>query len=509
MVLSIFGRITKTKWYVADDHEIMLYVGPDRKLPTSEIFATLSLTEIGNFGSIKRFRPTYYTLRITESAFCGLNPACWYRNRLVLLLFGISLTWILLLPRFGWIGGGVLCAYILTFAYWVDIIGRLGPGESYAVLGLPLYIWGVVNAFQQDDKVIKQIIAGLALLLGSVICIGSKENFLLLIFPSVFVAFKAFQAKRYYLLSFALSSVAFAFFVGVAVLLLLSQSEGDFYANSTSPLVRLNILLDSMLSESNFLPIGILFGLIIALTSILFVRSLSSDVKKVISQTVFWLVTMIFIYCSQLIFYNGTWPVGNRYDFPGILYIPATVYLLYLLAEEVLSGGNIRLSKQVVRAIFISALSLVVLSKGYAPIIRLLEEYKRSTNEFTNRVDAISTSLKQKQDYALIIESTSAWDYEPVYGYGRFLRTYGAENPFFLRIRCYSPETMVRDQEDPLAIDLALQLNEISTQGNDLFTPLSRLEDYQNRCFLLELSDSTFRECPSQDSVQAECLHRK
>jgi hypothetical protein len=506
MVVSLFGRVTAAKWNINDDHEIMLFLGPDGKLPPSEILKSLSLTEVGALGSVERFRPSYYLLRISECALCGANPACWYTTRLILLWLGLSLIWLLILPRLGWLGGGMLCAYILTFAYWLELVGKLGPGETYAVLGLPLYIWGVTNALRQNTKVTREVLAGLALFLGSVTCMGSKENFLLLAIPSAFVAYKAVRARKYYLLGFATGSLAFALFVGGAVIFSISHTGTDYYANTVSPLSRFNYLLESMLYEKNFLPLAVLLGLTTALAGLLLVRGLSSEKRKTIFQIMLWFLVLLAIYCSQIIFYNGAWPAGNRYDFPGLLYIPVTVYLLYILAEKTLAEGDgVKLSRTIIRTIFVFALALVVISKGYARIILLLEEHVKLTNEFTNGLNQMSTLLKQNPDYALVLESTDVWEYEPIFSYQRFLRAYGVENPFFLRIQCYSPETIAENNENPLKVRLAQDLSEISVHGKDLFLPLSRLEDYQNRCFSLALSNAAFTECPSSGPPALTC----
>lgn len=504
LVVGVFGRVTAAKWHFTDDHEILFFLGPDGKLPPNEIFATFSYTEIGDFGVRERYRPAYYFLRISECAICGANPACWYVIRLILLWLAISLAWRLVLPRLGWIGAGLFCAYILTFAYWLELVGKLGPGETYAVLGLPLYIWGVANVFRQEARAPNQILAGSAILFGSVICIGSKENFLLLVIPSAIVAYKAYRTRNDRLLPFALGSIAFAFYVGGAVLLLISGAGMDFYDNPISPLLRLNILLDSMVSEKNLLPLAILSGLTIALAGMLLVRGVSRQSRKTIFQTMLWFLVLLAIYGSQIIFYNGSWPVGNRYDFPGLLYIPATIYLLYILGEKIsLERGG--LSKYLVRTVFVFALALVVISKGYARIILLLEEHVKLTNEFTNGLNQMSSTLKQNPDYVLVLESSDVWEYEPVFSYERFLRAYGVENPLFLRIHCYSSERFAENHDDPLKIRLARHLSEISTQGNELFLPLSRLEDYPNRCFSLVLSNAAFTKCPSSGTPILEC----
>lgn len=71
----------------------------------------------------------------------------------------------------------------------------------------------------------------------------------------------------------------------------------------------------------------------------------------------------------------------------------------------------------------------------------------------------------------MIIENSSPFDYEYTISYARFLRGYGAVNPIFLRIHGYS----AADTWDPLGNQIALALEDISANGDDIFSPLGQL----------------------------------
>jgi len=490
MILVIFGRVLVAKWGVIDDHEIMLFLGRDGKLYLNEIFSALKLTEVGNFGSLARYRPSYYFLRLVECAVWGANPAYWHAFRLGLLILAVSMFWNLVAPRIGWLGGGLLSAYMLTFFYWVDVIGKLGPGETYAVLGLPIYIWGLVSAFQESTTKVKCILSGLAIFLGSVVCIGSKENFVLLFIPSAYVAFKTFKARKYPLFFGAMGSILFSLYVGGATAILISRAGVDVYANAVSPLSRLNALL----SISALAPVMLLGCLIIALGCLSLVRRFSAGTRKVLLQALFWLIVLCGIYFSQLIFYNGNWPTNIRYDFPGMLYIPISIYILYLTAEKIFTEiPNLKYPRFLARFAWAASLALLAFSRGYAPTIDGLESNVVVTNDFTNRIEQVSSLLKKNPKDALVLESGNIWDYESVFSYERFLRAYGVSNPIFLRIHGYSPEMMA----DGLGQSLAIHLLDISNNGNNLFHPLSQIENYRNKCFSLNLSGSFESECQS------------
>ena len=40
------------------------------------------------------------------------------------------------------------------------------------------------------------------------------------------------------------------------------------------------------------------------------------------------LVALLMVLSSQFVFYNGQWPAGCRYDFPGLLALPIMAFVL-------------------------------------------------------------------------------------------------------------------------------------------------------------------------------------
>jgi hypothetical protein len=492
MVISIFGRVLAAKWNIIDDHEIMLFLGSDRRLYLGQVFSTFSLTEIGNFGSLSRYRPSYYLLRIMESVIWGANPLYWHAFRIIILILSTSLFWMLMSSGIGFLEGGLLSAYALTFIYLKDVIGSLGPGETYAVLGLPIYIWGIVNIFQKSEKCYKPFAASLAILTGSVICVGSKENFLLLIIPSLFVSYKAFKFKMFFPFLCTLGSLIYSVYIGFALTLLLWHNGADVYGNSTSPMVRMANIINSLINIKYIEPFILLCGLTVAVCFLLLVQKYSAGTRATLSKIAIWFVVICVVYFSQLIFYNGVWPTGNRYDFPGILYIPVTIYLLSMLFECILFELSDNQSNQfIVRSAFCGALAVVILMKGYTPISLALDEYVKTTIDFTDRLDRIALLLKNNKEYALVIESGDVWDYEPIISYERFLRSNGVKNQIFLRIHGYSQNSA----KSGLEKSLTDQLIKISTNGDNNFEPIFQLKNFYNACFSLELSGNFKTEC--------------
>lgn len=492
MILCIFGKVLAAKWSVIDDHEIMLFLGRDGKLNLGEIFSSLRLTEIGSFGSLQRYRPSYYVLRLLECVIWGANPTYWFAIRLFFLILAVSLFWNLFSSQVGWTGGGLLCAYSITFYYWVDIVGRLGPGENYLVLGLPIYIWGLVHVFQENISKQKYFLSCLAVFLGSIVCVGSKENMVLLFFPTAYLAIKALIQKKNLLIYFTLGSILFSIYVGIAVAILIFSQGMDIYGHSVLPLERMRLLFVSLQTQNTMYSIGVLCFLIIILSILSSIRRFSTGLHKTILKAMFWIFILCIIYISQLIFYNGNWPQNCRYDFPGMLYIPATIFILFIVVEKISTEiVYIKYPQFVIRFCWIVALAILVVSSGFTKTIHALENNVSKTQEFTNRIQNTAKLLNNHPEKVLVLESGNVWDYEPIVSYERFLRAYGVNNLIFLRINGYSPES----ENNELTKSLANISVDISSNGNAGFSQLFLLENYKNQCYSLFLSEISKTEC--------------
>ncbi len=210
VIWAVFGIVLDAQWSVVEDFETMGWLGSDGRASLSEAPAILSNTEIGAYGVLARFRPTYYFLRVLETVAWGMNPTAWYGARLVLLGLAATLFWRITSPALGYLGSAILCLYGLTFGYWVDMVGRLGPSETYAVLGLPIYLVGVAHAFQDGyGRRWDRFVASSGILLGSLLCMGSKENFLLLLVPTLYVFVRAVRRREVVLAGSAAASLLF------------------------------------------------------------------------------------------------------------------------------------------------------------------------------------------------------------------------------------------------------------------------------------------------------------
>ncbi len=503
--LGIFGGSIWTNWAVFDDHELMLFVGPDRSLSLVQMLRDLPATEIGQFGLSPRFRPTYWFLRLLECAVWGAHPFYWHALRVAVLVIALALFWRLVSPILGWLGGGLLCAYALTFPYWREIVGWLGPGESYGVAGLPLYIWGALSLLRTRDPKgsPRRLVAGLALVAGSLLCIGSKESFVLLAVPSLYVAYRGLRTRDAVAVGAGAASILFAAYVGTSILLAVSTQGVDVYSHSVAPSERLSHILSALQGPEAQAQAAVLLGLTGGLCATLLIGRWTREARQTILVAFLWMAGLCVIYASQLVFYNGDWPNGTRYDYPGLLYIPAGLLILFDMGVRLMSLDEQSSAIVSLRGATALALGLLILVRGYGPITQFIAENVRSTNSFVGRIERISSVLRSHPDHALVIESGDPADYEAVYSYERFLRAYGANNTLFLRLNGYSPETAIYTQERQLVADMnetsvngltgpdpLTQLNPLPGTNEPGFAPLRELAQYSGRCYSVRLSGS-------------------
>ncbi len=493
LAFILFSPSIHTNWNLVDDDEIRFFLGPGGTLPFSSLFQKLQLTEIGQIGIVARFRPAYYFLRLLESVLWGAHPLYWHIFRIILLALSICLFWAMISPTLGWLAGGLLCAYALTFVYWGDVIARLGPSETYTVVGLPIFIWGVLRGLQAESTSGKrEYLAGCAVLLGGVICVGSKENFLLLVLPLFYLAYKTIRTRKIVLFFFTLGTLLFAGYVaGGALLAIRTYGQTvDVYGNSVLPQTRIGIIWGVLQQEWQSVPLSILAGLICAVALMFFQHGLSKENRRSITQALLWLAACLFVYLSQLFFYDGLWPIGYRYDFPGLLYIPAAITIVFSLIRKMAVQWTAG-AAAVLKTSLILALFIVILSKSYDPLFQFQSDNNKSADQFNQGLAKLVSVLNEHPDYALVVESGSSSDLSPAIGYARFLHADGVNNEVFLRIHGYSVQAPPPG-EDWRSI---FTIVNTSIQGDRYFLPLDKLQGFGNKCYSLTFSGSFKTEC--------------
>ena len=151
-----------------DDHEPLIWMGPDGRLGWSEFWKTLMHTEVGAWGGSGRFRPAYYVVRIVQTILFGDNPRAWYASVLVMFALACAFlgytaaTWVAaaasgMKPRIRWptmLVAAAACPFLFAGMYaWSGIVGRLGPAELPGLLGISVALLSLTKLARGGGRV--------------------------------------------------------------------------------------------------------------------------------------------------------------------------------------------------------------------------------------------------------------------------------------------------------------------------------------------------------------------
>jgi hypothetical protein len=491
----LFGENLRAELGIIDDHEIMYFVGPDGKMSPAEVPKLLLETEVGRPGEFPRYRPAYYLLRIGEAFIWGTNPFLWYLARLLNVAILSSILWFLFQSCIGFTPGGLLLLYIFTFPTWGDIYTRLGPSEIYASLGTAMFALGFftfTTRQQGNDFWQTGFVDWTLVVLGSLVAIGSKENFLLLVplgWLLLLLAYKRKQGRVIGTLSIAII-MAYAGFVAWAAYSAVARRGLTIRAESTALSDRMDIALTGIQTA----PSQVMIFMILILAVLWFLIRENKNLGGIVLTTLGMVVGCYLAYQSQYVFYNGDWPVGNRYDVPGIfsykpLFFLATAWFVIKMLRAIRPQRETHVG---LKAGLIVGLALIITPANFTVLREQSSANAQRTKAFAIQVNHVAELLKQNPDAALVVESHRPIDFEAAFtAWPRFLRANGVTNPFFLRLRNYSPETVAPGRPQVLA---AL-LETISREGRGHVSPLSEFESRQSACYSLQLSGKSVTEC--------------
>ena len=506
--VMVYIQVLKIHWGILDDHEIFYYLGSDNKLGFNELFPVLlEKTEVGQIGMVARFRPTYYFLRILQTVIMGDNVHLWYLSRLVIIAVSVFFIVDFLRKEIGLLNSGLIVAYIFTFSYLADIFANLGPSEAYAFLGLAFFGWAYYKILRMGNNT---FLPWLVLCVGTVLCVGSKENLLILLIPLIYLM-RYIKKWKWHSYLFYLISMIYSLYVVYGVVLALNVKKVDVYGRSISLGDRLLLFVDKLMSGNGSIVNGVengvtLIVLFVAAGFVLYQLAKMKSVKiypelKTLARC---LGILLFILIFQQYFYNWIWPTGGRYDFPGMLYVPTAIIVLYLISLKSFNRFNVDLySQNIFKGVFTFCLFLAILIKGYGPMFTVIQTNVAASSNFAGILNKVVKTSRNNPDSPLIIESYTIGDYESIFSYERYLYAKGITNPIYLRLHNYTPDSFYSD----LTKELGNQLVGISKSGdNFLIRPMEELRTDSPNCISFYLSfDPADTDTPKcENSVKAK-----
>ncbi len=487
----LLGNNFSAKLGMIDDHEIAMFLGSDGKINATQIPSLILSTEVGEYGHALRYRPIYYSFRIIETALWRDNAQLWYGVRYVFSVFAMVLLFAIVSQYFPMIISYLFVFALFTLPFWPDILTRLGPSEIYAVPALMLFVYGYLKMWRTGTTGLWQMS------LGYLICVGSKENFLILLPILLLLAFKRIVQKKITVQEFFLYLVCtlFTLFIGTEIVLSTQASGVDVYGTHISYLERIKTLYayKRYIVQTRHLELAVatIFGSII----LFFVSLKRHGWKKTFSSSLsIHLLTMgviIMVIASQSIFYNNSLPTNGRYDFPGIpLFSVLNLVAIHALIDVLPKALWGRILKMSLYIALVSYLLYVIFGKGYAPLLQQAKNNALITTAFAQKLDVTTQALRQNPTVPLIMISHNYINFEPIVSLARYLSARGITNPIMLS---YAPDHDSAD--DTLSAVLSPRLTAVMQQGpsESLFARFSPLRDLYGgeKCYSISF-DQTF-----------------
>jgi hypothetical protein len=421
---ALFGLNLQSRYWIIDDHEIVKNL-PVGEVNVDKLKALWNDTEVGRWGKVARFRPSYYFFYIFETITYGEIPGVWYFVRICMLIAFIYSILRFLSYYLRWLDSVIILTSVFAYHYWSDMLSRLGPGENYALLGCALYLLGFLSLWRNENQ---SRWSYLTLFVGYLIAAGAKENFLILVFPMVPLLIRRRRLGLPILpLNFVIFlSVAYTAWIAGSLLVYFQKTGVDFYAVSVTPKDRA-LKLISIFHSRIFLLLNAAF-----LLRILSARSYERFFFST-RQSIGFFIVLNALISSQFVFYNGEWPTGMRYDFPGQLILPILfAYGVIEIRHYLELSTNAQALTRVVNAFGLLVFLAILLPRASYHVGKAWDNRNR-TRQFESKIGAIKQATSNDSKKYIILYAREPMDLEPVVSVRRFLRLHAVVNPQIVR----------------------------------------------------------------------------
>jgi len=386
-----------------------------------------------------------------------------------------ALFWIILAESIGLLYGGIFLFFIFLSSYWAWIWGYMGPAENYAMFGTSIFLFAfirLINLIKENsnNRSYDSLLYSTILLIGSLIAIGSKENFLILSLPLIYIIYLIIKKRiiNFPLITSLTIVLSYSIFVLVGIYLGLKKAGGDVYGQNIGFVERVRLSYDNLAIPFEHMNIlGILAAIAIAFLTIYLLRSRKylKFFKSVAFNFLSACLVLFTLYSSQVFFYNGNFPPTTlRYSFPGMIALPVfwLAALFFLFSTLRIVGFNKHIEKQTKNALF-TVLFTFVLINGYQDTKAFLSDNVEKTNVFSSHMAGFYNYLGNNKDEPIVFDSYSIWNVEPIASVRAYLLANNIKNPMYLRLNY--PTIEENDPQGLVAYKVSKFLNNVSANG--------------------------------------------
>ena len=469
-----------------DDHEILFFHHKFIGLNFFEFISnSVQFTDLADGSTARRFRPSYYLLRIAEIFFYEDNNRIWYFSRLVIYSYFLVSLFFLLKQKFSSILTFLCLLIIITNQCLIDIIPRLGTSELYIILGLAFIFNGLL--------LLKKInLSSLLINLGVILSVGSKELYLcFIIVPLIhlFYYYRRYELKNLIIpIIFFLISIFYSYLIVNELL-----NRIDFFNSENVYGKKLNLETYLGLAKIFFFSFYIQAILIFILISIFIIKKSENKYKNEYYMYTLLLTSLIFL---TYFFYQGLSAGPSRYNFIIELFLIIYFFLIFKLIKKIIKPkySKFFISSLIALSIFLSIMNLELIYK------RTKNTYKKTNNlfYFLNNLD----DNMKKYDAEYLVINTHSWlDYEPVLAINKILLVKKFNKKIVMRLDGYTEKQF---SNQSLKFRLTAALNGWSRNGlkseEYLFHPYNE-EEVSKNCYSLGVSGNSFNKCKNENSI--------
>lgn len=486
-----FWGATQITFGPIDDHEIFRFLGSDGQISLLEIPKILwQETEVGEWGQTSRYRPSYYLIRIVETALFRTNAGLWFGFRVLTIGTMCFLFSIIILKtidvRRKYIGGVLSMISIFSFlslSAWSDIVLRLGPAEFYLAGGFLAFILFSLITFTHPEKIFSFI----GLFCSAVVVIGSKENGIFVALPFMILCFYHVRIgvlSTRLVGSLAILCAGYSTTIFLSPLISVQKTGSDVYGRNRS--LSSSVLTVSQFMQSNTGKLLASYLIIILLSSVWHLYNQSHNKKAELFTIVFSLLLFAQLVTEQ-IFYLGNLS-ELRYT---IISEISEMILMYLAVACCLKMFTVLLGKTRTMLYTINfAVAFIFLFSLPTAFIRTLENNHQlidskitATRAFQTSIAQIVSLLKKDSYNQIVLQLNNIWNYEPAYAVLQYINYHEDNVSSFLSLK-------IPSVNDGLETDLLRQLEKIRDNGSDTWHVNPITEKLSNRSLCVVFGDA-------------------
>jgi MFS family permease len=489
-------------------------MGQDGRVSIFEFWTVfLNETEVGDFGSYGRFRPSYYFFRVGQAVLLGDNPHAWYLSvfaayALTCGILGYTVAlWLatsisaksIRNQNALLIGGSIIGGFIFAgLNSWSGIVGRLGPSELLGLLATALVLVSVTKLSLACSKK-----WWLLALIGLCVAVFAKESFALLslLFPVVGVfTFRTFGRQKVDLIA-GFSGVIPALVLVAILAPTVLRNQKDIYGSALGGSRwegGISAMADPALRQ------WILAGGVVLFAWLVFYVSLSALER---GAGLYLLVVIAWSFLNILFtfwFYGGNfWAPRYRATFD------LTITLQFIGAACLATAAFRRRPQMPVFAAVVLAVvasGFFMIRLGQASIANLQNTLQSSTNnaeaanKYQGGINEVLNRIEETGPLPVVLVVQSSGDYEPAYAVlNELARRGNAGVPRYLVV---SPIAGLEEENQLLDA-----MREISEEGSNEWKnrPVVELARVQEPvCVFLNMEFVPVSGCLRKDSFMIE-----